>query len=158
MRKVVKLAVIMVRGGINVRRDIKETLRMLCLTRVNHCVIIDDDSSRQGMLQKTKDFVTWGEVKPGVLEHLLRKRGRLPGDKRLTDELVKSKTKFSSIGELATAICGGEAGPDVLPGLKKVFRLTPPHKGYKSTKRSVKDRGDLGYRGELINELILKMA
>ncbi len=158
VRKVVKLAVIMVRGGINVRRDIKETLGMLGLARVNHCVIVDDTSSCRGMLQKTKDFVTWGEIKPEVLEYLLRKRGRLPGDKRLTDELVKSKTKFSSVGELAAAICGGGAGADALPGLKKVFRLHPPRKGYKSTKRSFKGGGDLGHRGELINELILRMA
>ncbi len=158
MRKVVKLAVIMVRSGINVRRDIKETLGMLSLTRVNHCVIIDDDPSYRGMLQKTKDFVTWGEVKPEVLEHLLRKRGRLSGDKRLTDEIVKSKTKFSSIGELAAAVCGGEASPGVLPGLKGIFRLNPPRKGYKSTKRPFKDLGDLGYRGERINDLIFRMA
>ncbi|MDI6642513.1 MAG: 50S ribosomal protein L30 [Candidatus Hodarchaeaceae archaeon] len=158
MRKVVKLAVIRIRGGINIRRDAKETLGMIGLTRVNHCVIIDDISSHRGMLQKIKDFVTWGEVKPSVLEHLLRKRGRLPGDERLTDELVRSKTKFSSIGALAAAICAGEAGLGALPGLKKVFRLNPPHKGYKATKRPFKDRGDLGYRGELINELILRMA
>jgi large subunit ribosomal protein L30 len=110
------------------------------------------------MLQAAKDYITWGEIKPETLEHLLRKRGRLQGDKRLTDEIVKSQTEFSSITELAAAVCGGKAELEVIPQLKKVFRLHPPRKGYRSTKRPVGDFGDLGYRGERINELILRMA
>ncbi len=158
MRRVGKLAVIRIRGGINVRGVVNKTLEMLNLTRVNHCVLVDDDPSTLGMLQAAKDYITWGAIKPETLEHLLRKRGRLQGDKHLTDEIVKSGTEFSSIGELAVAICNGKTGLKVLPGLKKVFRLHPPRKGYKSTKRPFKDFGDLGYRGERINELILRMA
>lgn len=155
---VAKLAVIVVRGVINARRPVKETLKMLSLTRVNHCVVVGDDPSIRGMLQEAKDYITWGEIKPETLEHVLRKRGRLQGDKRLTDEIVKSTTEFSSISELAAAICDGKTRSDAVPGLKKVFRLHPPRKGYKSTRRPVKDLGDLGYRGERINELILRMA
>lgn len=158
MRRVGKLAVIRIRSGIKAREEVRETLGLLGLTRVNHCTIIDDDPPHRGMLQAAKDFITWGEIKPEVLEHLLRKRGRLPGDRHLTDELVRAGTKFSSIGNLAAAICSGEAGPNALPGLKKVFRLHPPRKGYKTTKRPFRDFGALGYRGEGINELILRMS
>ena len=153
-----KLAVVRVRGGIKARNVTNRTLKMLNLTRINHCVIVGDDPSTLGMLQETKDYITWGEIKPETLEHMLRKRGRLEGDKHLTDEIVKSQTEFSSIKELATAVCDGKTELKALTQLKKVFRLHPPRKGYRSTKRPVGDFGDLGYRGERINELIIRMA
>ena len=58
---------IRIRGTVELRGDIKETLKMLGLTRVNHCVIIDDDPSYKGMLQKAKDYITWGEVRQDVV-------------------------------------------------------------------------------------------
>ncbi|HDI12555.1 MAG TPA: 50S ribosomal protein L30 [Hadesarchaea archaeon] len=153
-----KLAVVRVRSGINARETVKKTLSLLRLTRVNHCVVVDDDPSTLGMLKMAKDYITWGEIEPETLEHLLRKRGRLSGNRRLTDEFVKSKTKFSGIKELAVAMCAGKAEFEDVPGLKRVFRLHPPRKGYRSTKRPVGDFGDLGYRGGRINELIMRMA
>ena len=44
-----------------------------------------------------------------------------------------------------------------VPGLKPVFRLHPPRKGYEGIKRSFKEGGALGYRGEKINHLIRRM-
>jgi len=157
VRQVAKLAIVRVRGSIGAREDVCETLRMLGLTRVNHCVVIDDDPAHKGMLQKAKDMITWGEVRREVLEALLRKRGRLRSDARLSDEYVKLNTQFSSIGEFAAAVYKGEAKLSMLPGFKKVFRLHPPSKGYEATKRPFKNMGSLGYRGEKINELILRM-
>ncbi len=156
MKQVVKLAVIKLRSGINARTEVNDTLNLIGLTRVNHCVILDNDPSRLGMLRKIKDFVTWGEIKPEVLEILIKKRGRLSGDKRVTNETVKSTKKFQTIAELAVAASDG--GYDLKEaGVKKVFRLHPPRGGHKSTKRPVKDLGDLGYRGEQINELLDRM-
>jgi large subunit ribosomal protein L30 len=155
---VAKLAVVRIRSGINANTDVRDTLDLLGLTRVNHCVVVDDSGSNAGMLQKAKDYITWGEIKSETLEHMMKKRGRLVGDKRLTDDDVKSKSGFQSIKELAEAIVSGKASFGSLPGLKKVFRLHPPRKGFRSTKRPFKDIGDLGYRGEKINELIVRMA
>ncbi|MEA1904955.1 MAG: uL30 family ribosomal protein, partial [Candidatus Hadarchaeota archaeon] len=59
VRKVNRLAVVRIRGSVNVSRDVEETLWMLGLARVNHCVVVHDSSSYKGMLQKVKDFVTW---------------------------------------------------------------------------------------------------
>jgi len=158
MKRLAKLAVVRIRSGINANADVRETLDFLSLTRVNHCVVVDDSGSNAGMLQKAKDYITWGEINPETLEHMLRKRGRLVGDKRLADDDVKSKSGFQSTKELAEAIISGKASFGSVPGLKKVFRLHPPRKGFKSTKRPFKDLGDLGYRGAKINELIVKMA
>lgn len=151
-----KLAVVKLRSDINARQDVKDTLKMMGLTRVNHCIIVDNNDSNLGMIKKIKDFVTWGEIKPEVLESLLKKRGRLIGDKRVTEEFLKSKSNFKTMNELAVAIESGSVElSDV--GIKKVFRLHPPRGGYKSTKRPVKDMGDLGYRGDRINDLIMQM-
>lgn len=158
MKLVGKLAVIRLRSGIGARRNVNETLKMLGLTRINHCTLVDDCPPVRGMLQAAKDFITWGEIRPETLEHLLRKRGRLQGDKHLTDEIVRAGTKYSSIGEFAAAICSEGAGLEALLGLKKVFRLHPPRKGYRMTRRPFKDFGDLGYRGDRMNELIIRMA
>ena len=152
-----KLAVIKLRSAINARGDAKDAMEMMGLTRVNHCVIVDDDPSHLGTLQKVKDYVTWGEINKDTLEKLLRKRGRIVGDKRVTDETIKSGAKAQTISDLVSAVSSGEMSLDEIKGLKKVFRLHPPRGGYKSTKRSVRNLGDLGYRGERINELILSM-
>lgn len=153
-----KLAVIRIRSGIGARGKVNKTLKTLGLARINHCILVDDGPSVRGTLHVAKDYITWGEIRPETLERLLRKRGRLQGDKHLTDEIVSAGTKFSSIGELAAAICNEGVGLDVLQGLKKVFRLHPPRKGYRRTRRPFKDFGDLGYRGDRINELIIRMS
>ncbi|DAC15238.1 MAG TPA: 50S ribosomal protein L30, partial [Candidatus Poseidoniales archaeon] len=52
--------VVRVRSDVGVERSIKETLHMLNLTKVNHAVIIPDNPQYKGMLQKAKDYITWG--------------------------------------------------------------------------------------------------
>jgi len=113
--------------------------------------------SIRGMLQKAKDYVTWGEIKPETMEVLLAKRGRLIGDRKIDDETLRA-WGFGSFREIAEAICSGRISLSDLPGLKKVFRLHPPRKGYRSTKKSVSEGGSLGYRGEKINELVMRMV
>ncbi|HNR25150.1 MAG TPA: 50S ribosomal protein L30, partial [Methanobacteriaceae archaeon] len=43
-------------------------------------------------------------------------------------------------------------------GLKPVFRLHPPRKGYKDIKKAFNEGGTLGYRGEDINHLLKRMV
>ena len=38
-----KIAIILVRGLVGVRQDVKDTLSMLGLTRKNHCVVIPNN-------------------------------------------------------------------------------------------------------------------
>ena len=42
-------------------------------------------------------------------------------------------------------------------GIKPVFRLHPPRKGYEDIRLSVKEGGSLGYRGEEIKDLAKRM-
>ncbi|MEM2878598.1 MAG: 50S ribosomal protein L30 [Candidatus Hadarchaeales archaeon] len=153
-----ELAVVRIRGGVKAKRGAVETMKLLGLNRVNHCVVLDKNQSILGMLQKAKDYLTWGEINAETLEILLRKRGRTSGNRPLTDETVKNSTGFQTIAELASAICEGKAELNDIKEIKKVFRLHPPRKGYRSVKRPYRDLGDLGYRGDAINELIKRMA
>ena len=152
-----RLAVVRVRGKVHVPREVEDTLRMLRLTRVNHCVFIDDRPTYLGMLQKAKDYITWGEVTAEEVALILRNRGELVGGRKLTDAYVKEHTKFKSIEDFAKAFVDFKAELKDIPNLKPVFRLHPPRKGYRSIKRSFVEGGALGYRGEAMRDLLRRM-
>ncbi|ASJ14601.1 50S ribosomal protein L30 [Thermococcus radiotolerans] len=152
-----KLALIRLRSGIRAKGDVRDTLAMLRLHRINHLVLVDDNPSYKGMVQKVKDYITWGEIDAETLAELLRKRGRLIGNRPITDEYVKEKLGMT-IEEFAEKVVAGEMKLTDLPNIKPVFRLHPPRGGLKgSKKRSFKEGGALGYRGERINDLIERM-
>ena len=139
-------AVVRIRGSVNIRKELKDTLKMLRLTRVNHCVLVRKDPVVEGMIKKVKDFVTWGEINDSTLKKLVSERGRLLGDKKPDATQVKSITeKIKKIKNFKE-----------IPELKPVFRMSPPRKGYRHTKIAF-PKGDLGYRGEKINELLERM-
>ena len=151
-------AAIRVRGTVNVNPDIKKTLQLLNLTRVNHCVILEDKPSITGMLHVAKDYMTWGEIEKDVLSKLIKTRGRLEGDNNVTDDYVKSSTSFDTIDKLSKAIIDKKFNYREIPSVKPVFRLSPPKGGYEGIKRAfLKKGGALGYRGKEINKLIERM-
>jgi len=131
------------RSGIDMKSDIADTLKMLRLHRKNHCVILKDSPSIRGMLQKVKDYITWGEISDEVLAKLVEKRGRKTGNLRLSKEESESV-----VNEIKTS---GKPS-----SIKPVFRLSPPSKGFKSIKQHY-PKGDLGYRKDKINDLLKRM-
>ena len=136
-------AVIRVRGKVKIKSEIEDTLHILRLNRKNHCILIPESRSYKGMLQKVKDRITWGEISDDMLQKLIMKRGRKPGNKRLTEEEAK---------KVAESLKAGNK-----PEIKPVFRLTPPSKGFKKSIKQHYPNGELGYRKEKINELLEKM-
>lgn len=150
-------AVVQIRGVVNTNREIKDTLKMLRLHHINHCVLLPESPAILGMIRKVKDYVAYGEVELNTLETLLRTRGRIIGNDPLTDEYVKENSTFGSISELADAITKGAVRMTDLPGLKPVLRLHPPRKGHKTTKRTYQQGGSLGYHGSAINSLLYRM-
>lgn len=114
------LAVIRVRGKIGVPKDIRDTLDMLGLKRINTLSILQDNESTRGMIKKVESHVTWGEISEELLKEL--------------ESSIKSSNKSSN----------------------KSFNLNPPRGGYKSIKKKY-PKGDLGYRGSAINDLIKRM-
>ncbi len=156
-------AIIRIRGRVDVPPDVDYTLKLLRLHKKFHCVIYPaDQPGLKGMLQKVKDWVTWGEIDYDTLVELLKHRGRTLGNKPLTDEFIDNHLSRygirGGIEGLAKALFEGKVKLHKLELVKPVFRLHPPRGGFKrSTKRPFHDGGELGYRGKSINELIRKM-
>src|SRR3972149_9707696 len=151
------LAVVKVRGTIRAQREAKETLQMLHLSHTNHGVLVVNRPAFLGMLKRVQSYVTWGEISKETLAELLTKKGRIKGNKKLTDEYLK-KVGCTSIDDLADGIASCKIEFLKLPDIQPVFRLHPPTKGYKGTpKKNFRAGGAAGYRGEAINDLVKRM-
>ncbi|MGM5482493.1 MAG: uL30 family ribosomal protein [Nanobdellota archaeon] len=70
-----KIAIILLRGLVNVSHDVKETLKLLGLHRKFACVIKSDTKEIQGMLKRVKDHVTWGTIDDETYKQLVDSRG-----------------------------------------------------------------------------------
>ena len=150
--------VVRIRGGVDAQKTVEATLTMLRMERNNYATILKESPSYTGMLRKAKEYVTWGEPSVEIVKLLLETRGKLTGDEKMTDEALKG-LGYESIEKLANAIVAGEVEFNQLNDVKPFFRMHPPKKGFKRTvKRPYKDHGELGYRGDAINELIKRMC
>ncbi len=151
------LVAVRVRGVISAPREVRETLQMLNLKRNNHAVLIDNRPSFLGMLKTAQNFITWGEASEETVKLLIKEKGRLAGGKKLTDEYAQ-KVGYKSLEELALAVFKCKTEYWKLPNIQSIFKLHPPSKGFKGKiKKSYGMGGELGYRGEKINELIKRM-
>ncbi len=140
-----KLAAIRVRGLNEIKGKIEDTLRMLRLYKKNYCCVLPNNPVYAGMLKKSKDYITWGEIDDETFNILMGKRG---------EEFKGQETdKHKKIGYNGFFVLDNKK-------FKKYFRLSPPRKGFgrKGIKHSFKEGGALGYRGAAINELIKRMV
>ncbi len=152
------LAVIRLRGSVDLDKELEYAFRLMRLSRKNHAILVEDTSSNRGSILKIKDYATWGEVTPDIVSLMLEKRGALEGGARLTEDYVKEELGYPSMKELADAVCGSEIGIKSLSKVKPVFRLHPPRKGFHGSIKKPYPEGELGYRGEAINQLIVRMV
>ena len=151
------LAVIRMRGRTGIRHDMDQTTRLLNLNRINHMVIIPENETYRGMLQKVKDYVTWGEIEKSTLTLLLQHRSQFKGRKHYSEEELKEKTGFASYEELADALISGKIIYKDIEGIVPIFRLHPPRGGLEYVRKSYGQGGTGGYRASEINRLIKKM-
>ncbi len=151
------LAVLRLRGNVNIARELEYAFTLLHLPRKNHVTLLGNSPSNLGMLRKIKDYATWGEVSPTVIIQLLHQRGRLTGNQPVTDEVVEARLGYASIADLGTALHDLQVDLRRLSGFKPVFRLHPPTGGFRGSITKPYPKGELGYRGEAINDLLVKM-
>ena len=147
------IVVIRITGKQGLTEKIKDTFKLLRLYKKYSCIIVPNKPTYTGMINKVKDFVTWGEIDLPTIQLLLENRGRMPGKIKLTD------SKDINIPELAKEIFEGKKTLKDIQGLKPFFNLHPPKGGFekKGTKKHYSVGGVLGYRKEKINELVHKM-
>lgn len=152
------LLAIRIRGGVNAPVRVEDTLRMLRMERNNTATLLDDRPDYRGMLQKAKDWITWGEPTAETVSLLLEKRCQVPGGRGIDDEALKA-LGYERLDALAEALHACKVEFNKLHGVKPFFRLHPPSKGFKRTvKRPYRAGGELGYRGDAINDLARRMC
>lgn len=152
------MLVIRIRGSASVNYKIEDTMKMLRLHKPNHCVIVNGNKSITGMLKKVKDYVAYGEVDEETLVRLLRYRGLLKGNKKISNDFVKKNTNYKNIPEFADALMNGKIQLKDVTDFKPVFRLHPPRGGFRGTiKKPFNAGGVLGHVGNYINSLANKM-
>lgn len=143
--KIKKIAIVRVRGIIGIKGDIKATLNQLKIYRKNYCTVVPNNESYKGMIQKVKDYVTWGELDDETFKLLVEKKGE-DYKGRLADrkDKISYKNRYMEVGKRK---------------IKKFFRLNAPKKGYgkEGIKQPASLGGALGYRKDKINDLIQRM-
>ncbi|MGV8171091.1 MAG: uL30 family ribosomal protein [Candidatus Woesearchaeota archaeon] len=70
-----KIAIIRIRGTDDVKGEIESTMRMLRLHKKMTCSIYPKTDTLMGMLQRCKDYVTYGEIDEDTYKLLVEKRG-----------------------------------------------------------------------------------
>ena len=155
------LLIIRLRGVYGVPYYIERSLQSLRLTHKFNAILTKNNPSMLGTLRQVKDYVTWGDVKSADIARLLKERGLLMGETRVTDKFAEEAFAKDSVDSLAKAISSGEITLKTLwqKGVKPVFRLHPPSGGFESTiKRAYTNNGQLGYRGAAIATLMTDMT
>ncbi len=151
-------AVVQLRGRVNMSQDIRDTLSMLNLHRVNHATLIPDSDTYNGMVTKVNDYVAFGEPSEEVVALILERRGApLEGEGSIDDEWVAENTEYSDISSLAAALVAEETTLRE-QNLAPVLRLHPPRGGHDGIKHPVKEGGQLGrHSTDGIDELLEAM-
>ncbi|MFP3230128.1 MAG: 50S ribosomal protein L30 [Caldisphaera sp.] len=154
-------AIIRIRGSSGLDPKVEKVLDILRLRR-NFVSVLYAESLNgiKDILREGQSAITWGEINKETLVELIKLRGKIVGDKPITDQVIKEKLGLSGIEELAEKIINEEIHYNKLAekGIKPFFRLHPPSGGFDLSIKKLYPNGELGYRGKAINELILRMA
>jgi large subunit ribosomal protein L30 len=140
--------IVRIRGQIGVKKQIKDTLKMLRIPKNHNCNLIPETPIYKGMVHKVKDYIAYGPISDNVLKQLLKARLVRKDKKKVDDALVTKVIKTLKDKKLLKDV------PEIIPFL----RLNPPKKGYriKGIKKTVNQGGELG-KHESMDSLIIKM-
>ena len=151
-------AIVQLRGEVNMSQDVRDTLTMLNINRVNHATFVPETDTYRGMITKVNDYVAHGTPSVDVVETLIRTRAEPEeGSADVTDEWVSENTDFEDIESLAQAVYDEETTLRE-QGLSPVLRLHPARGGHRGQKHVTKEGGQLGkHETEQIDELLEAM-
>ncbi|KAB1187897.1 MULTISPECIES: 50S ribosomal protein L30 [Haloferax] len=151
-------AIVQLRGEVNMAQDVRDTLKMLNITRVNHATFVPESDTYRGMITKVNDYVAHGTPSVDVVETLIRTRAEPEeGDADITDEWVSENTDYDDIASLAQAVYDEETTLRK-QGVSPVLRLHPARGGHRGQKHVTKEGGQLGkHETEQIDELLEAM-
>ena len=155
------LVAIRIDGSPTVRHPEELTMNSLRMKSKYSAVLLQDNPSVRGMLQRIKDHVTWAEAKKDDIATLLSSRAETTEGLGITSEFVKKNAGLAGVEEIASDLYSGKLTLTKLweMGITPYFRLHPPRGGFpKSSKRPFTDSGELGFRKEGLHHLLAKMC
>lgn len=146
------IAAVRVRGVPDANKKASKTMQTLRLHNKNNCMLFEDTDANRGMLRQAKDYIAYGDVGTETVESLLAKRGSVHGN-TVSDEI--ESLGYDSVADLAEALEDGDSSLSTLrnKGLSIPFRLSPPSKGFKDSRRHYNQGGSLGERDDMENLL-----
>jgi len=137
-------ALVQVRGEVNMDGDIRDTLEMLNLGRVNHATFVPEEPTYEGMITKVNDYVAHGEPSEETVALLVRERAEPDeGDADVDDDWVTANTEYDSVDGLAEGLLAEETTLQDA-GLSPTLRLHPPRGGHKGVKQPTATGGQIG--------------
>lgn len=151
-------AVVQIRGEVDMSGEVADTLAMLNLHRVNHCTLVPEQDTYDGMVAKVNDYVAYGEPSQETLATVIRRRGEpAEGDADVDDAWVADNTEYDDVEDLAAALLAEETTLQAT-GLAPTLRLHPPRGGHDGIKQPRRQGGQLGkHETEEIDELLTAM-
>jgi large subunit ribosomal protein L30 len=78
-----QIAIIRLRGTNDVKKEIENTMVMLHLQKKHVCSVYPKTDALMGMLDKCKDYITYGELDEETQKLLIEKRGKKKDGKLL---------------------------------------------------------------------------
>ncbi|QHS16248.1 50S ribosomal protein L30 [Halopenitus persicus] len=151
-------AIVQLRGDVNMNYEVKDTLEMLNIGRVNHATFVPETDAYSGMITKVNDFVAFGEPSHEAVAETIERRGEpLEGSADVDDEWVAEHTDYDDVESLADALIAEETTLRD-QGLSPAVRLHPPRGGHDGVKHPVIEGGELGrHSTEEIDSLLEAM-
>jgi large subunit ribosomal protein L30 len=142
------IAAVRVRGVPDTSKTVTATLESLHLTNKHNCVLLADTDANRGMLTTAKDYIAYGPVDADTITSLLRERADVDGG-NLAD--AADGLGYDDADDLAAALVDGDLSPRELrdAGVSIPFRLSPPSKGFKDSRRHYNQGGALGERDDM---------
>jgi large subunit ribosomal protein L30 len=77
------IAAIRIKGQIGIKENIKETLFRMRLRRKYVCVVLEPTKENIGMVNKLRNFVSYGEISKETYENLVKARGKKDSEGKL---------------------------------------------------------------------------
>ena len=141
------IAIIRIRGQVDIDRDVEETLNRLRIRKKYACVVIREKPEYLGMLHKVENFVAYGNIDKETFKELVEKRGQP------IKKLLKGKIDNEKIVKEFFEGKSEKSWEEF--GIKPFFRLHPARGGIKTKLHYPK--GVLGNNKLDINKLIMRM-
>lgn len=79
------IAIVRITGDVGLNKEIRETFERLKLRRKYSCIVLEPSAEQEGMIDKLRNFVAFGEINPETIKKLNEIRGnkKNPGFFRL---------------------------------------------------------------------------